>query len=154
MRKTKIRGMNRKIKTFQYLLVEATNDFPTRFINNYFVFKMPTSETVMQTLNAKTINDVVQLIHQCASKLRLQKPDDSFKIIVLIFPNMMWRSEIIVFEHEIAMHDFIDTHLYTGSWREKKAIEQKGTCSEWQQRLLIETTEGYGSQPIYLIQEK
>ena len=80
--------------------------------------------------------------------LKHLKSKATYKIVVLLFPENMWRSELIIFEHDLAYQEFFTTHIHTGFWLEEKTSLQRVSHSNWIQKSFIEITEEEHSQTI------
>ena len=134
----KVRGKKRKLRVLKQRLTEATRAFPKTFYNEVYSIKLPASQAFMEGLPQKGMDLIGSYLLNAATTLKHLKPHNAYKIVVLLFPNNMWYSEIIVFEHEQADNDFFTRQIETGDWREQQT-EQSLTYSHWTQQRLIES---------------
>ena len=148
MRKRKIRGKKRQLRMIEQRLQDATSVFPNVFYSGLYSIKLPANQAFIEELNQKGVASIANYFKDCAMVLKHLKPNAAYKIVVLLFPENMWRSELMIFEHELAYREFFDKHLYTGFWRERIANNHALAYSHWTQKLFIESTEEEGDQPI------
>ena len=53
------------------------------------------------------------MMEHCAINLMNEK----YKVAMLIFPQNMWYSQLLVFRDEAVEHEFIDRQITTGNWQ-------------------------------------
>lgn len=136
----KIRGKKRKLHMLGQRLVEATSEFPLTFYNEVHVIKLPTSQALIESVRPKESAQIARFLLNSAAALLQRKPHDAYKIAVLLFPEDMWHSQIIVFEHSRIQHDFLTGKLATGDWREERVTE-KVSYSHWGTRQFTDVKE-------------
>lgn len=118
----KVRGKKRKLRMIEQRLVEATSVFPQTFYNEVHVMKLPASQVFIEALRPKESAHIARFLLNSATSLLQQKPHDAYKLVVLLFPQQMWYSQIIVFEHRQTYDDFFTRQIRAGSWREEQVI--------------------------------
>ena len=148
MRERKLRGKKRQLRMIEQRLKDATSVFPSVFYNGLYSMKLPANQAFIEELNQKGVASIANYFRDCAMTLKHLKPNAAYKIVVLLFPENMWRSEMMIFEHELTYREFFATHLYTGFWRERIANNHALAYSHWTQKLFIESTEEEGNQTI------
>lgn len=136
----KIRGKKRKLHMLGQRLSEATSEFPLTFYIEMHVIKLPTSQALIESLRPKESAQIARFLLNSAAALLQRKPNDAYKIVVLLFPQKMWYSQFIVFEHCRVQHDFLTGKLATGDWREERVTE-KVSYSHWVTRRFIDVEE-------------
>lgn len=114
----KVRGKKRKLRLLKNRLTEATCAFPSTFYNEMYSIKLPASQAFIEGLSRKGLNLVERYLLDAAITLKQLKTHNVYKIVVLVFPNNMWYSEIIIFEHGQACRDFFTRQVETGNWYE------------------------------------
>lgn len=134
----KVRGKKRKLRVLKQRLTEATLAFPKTFYNEVYSIKLPASQAFIEVLSQKGVDLIGSYLLNAATTLKYLKPHNAYKIVVLLFPNNIWYSEIIVFEHEQAYNDFFARKIQTGDWREQQT-EELLTYSHWTQQRFIES---------------
>ncbi|MBD8036317.1 DUF3916 domain-containing protein [Solibacillus sp. A46] len=136
----KVRGKKRKLCMIEQRLIEATRVFPQTYYNELHVMKLPASQAFIEALRPKESASIARFLLNSATALLQQKPHDTYKIVVLLFPQQMWYSQIIVFEYGQAYDEFFTRQIATGSWREEKATFPV-SYSHWVGRQFIEEDE-------------
>lgn len=116
----KVRGKKRKLQMIEQRLAEATSSFPETFYNHKYVWKLPASQDFVEGLKRKERAAITRFLESCAASLIERKPNEAFKVAILLFPQNMWYSQIIVFENIEVQHDFITDHVVTDHWIELK----------------------------------
>ena len=112
----KVRGKNRMLQMIEQRLAEATSSFPETFYNHKYVWKLPASQDFVEGLKRKERAAITRFLESCAASLIERKPNEAFKVAILLFPQNMWYSQIIVFENIEVQHDFITDYVVTGHW--------------------------------------
>ena len=148
MRKRKLRGKKRQLRMIEQRLKDAASVFPNVFYDGLYSMKLPANQAFIEDLNQKGVASIATFFMDCAKTLKHLKPNAAYKIVVLLFPENMWRSELMIFEHELAYRAFFATHLYTGFWRESIATDHVLVYSHWKQKLFIESTEEEGDRTV------
>ena len=148
MRKRKLRGKKRQLRMIEQRLKDATSVFPNVFYSGLYSIKLPANQAFIEKLHQKEVASIANYFMDCAMTLKHLKPNAAYKIVVLLFPENMWRSELMIFEHELIYREFFATHLYTGFWCERIATDHALAYSHWTQKLFIESTEEEGNQTI------
>lgn len=133
----KIRGKKRQLRAIEKRINEGTRVFPDTFYNEIYSLKLPASQTLIEALRPKDVDLIGLYLLNGATALLQLKPQKEYKIAVLLFPNNMWYSEIIVFEHAQVYRDFFTRQIETGFWCEEQT-SQSLTYSHWTQRRFIE----------------
>lgn len=133
----KVRGKKRKLYMIEQRLIEATHVFPQTYYNELHIMKLPASQDFIEALRPKESAIIERFLLNSATALLQEKPHDAYKIVVLLFPQQMWYSQIIVFEHGQAYDEFFTRQIVTGSWREEKATFPV-SYSHWIGRQFIE----------------
>lgn len=113
----KLRGKKRKLKMIERRLMEAAATFPQIFTNDMYVWKLPASQAFVEGLKRKESAVITRFLESCAASLIEQKSNEAFKVAMLIFPQNMWYSQIIVFNNNSIQDDFIYSHVATGHWQ-------------------------------------
>lgn len=129
----KVRGKKRKLRMIEQRLIEATIGFPQTFYNEVHVVKLPASQTFIEALRPRESARIARFLLECANALFQQKLNFAYKIVVLLFPNDMWYSQVVLFEHRCVQDDFFTGKLATGDWREEQVTE-KVSSSHWSVR--------------------
>lgn len=119
----KVRGKKRKLRVLQKRLTEAACAFPSTFYNEIYSIKLPASQAFIESLSQKGLKLVESYLLDAATTLKQLKPQHTYKIVVLVFPNNMWYSEIIIFDNEQADSDFFTRQVETGVWYEQQKRE-------------------------------
>ena len=148
MRTRKLRGTKRQLQMIEKRLKETTSIFPNKFFDGLYAIKLPANQAFIEGLNQKGVASIRNYFLDCAMTLKHLKPNAAYKIVVLLFPENMWRSELIIFEHELAYQEFFTTHIHTGFWLEEKTSLQGLVHSHWIQKSFIESTEEEHNQTI------
>ena len=133
----KARGKKRKLRMIEQRLIEATNGFPQTFYNEVHVVKLPASQAFTEALRPRESARIARFLLDRANVLLQQKPHDDYKIVVLLFPNDMWYSQVVLFEHRCVQDDFFTGKLATGDWHEEQVTE-KLSSSHWSVRQFTE----------------
>lgn len=136
----KVRGKKRKLCMIEQRLIEATRVFPQTYFNELHVMKLPASQAFIKALRPKESTSIARFLLNSATALLQQKPHDAYKNVVLVFPQQMWYSQIIVFEHGQTYDEFFTRQITKGSWREEKATFPL-SYSHWIGRQFIEENE-------------
>lgn len=113
----KLRGKKRKLKMIERRLIEATNVFPQTFYNDMHVWKLPASQTFIEGLKLKESEFIQRIVEGCATSVIERKPDEALRIAMLIFPQNMWYSQIIVFKNTDIENNFFERQVLTGHWQ-------------------------------------
>ena len=148
MRKRKLRGKKRHLRMIEQRLKETTSIFPNKFYDGLFAMKLPANQSFIERLNQKGVASIRNYFMDGAMTLKHLKPNAAYKIVVLLFPENMWRSELIIFVHELAYQEFFTTHIHTGFWLEEKTSLQGVLHSHWIQKSFIESIEEEHNQTI------
>ena len=109
MRKRKMRGIKRKARLLENNIHQMTEQFPQEFNwQGYWNLRLPTSQDFIESTGgvkqacAKTLVSRLQhLVHN--------KPLDQSdaRVILLLKPRDMWYSEIIVFQNDTILKEFL-----------------------------------------------
>ena len=109
MKKKKMRGIKRKVRVLESNIYQMTERFPQEFNwTGYWNLRLPASQ--------EFIESTVRVKQACAKTLvsRLQhlvhnKPIDQLhaRVILLLKPRDMWYSEIIVFQNDTILKEFL-----------------------------------------------
>lgn len=109
MRKKKIRGIKRKARLLENNIYHMTEQFPKEFNwNGYLNLRLPTSQDFIESTGrvkqvcAQTL--VSRLKHLVDNK-PLDKSDT--RVILILKPKDMWYSEIIIFQNDKILKDFL-----------------------------------------------
>lgn len=144
----KLRGKKRKLKMIEQRLIKATAIFPQIDYNGMYVWKLPASQAFVEGLKRKECAVISRYLEHSAISLIKQKPNKAFKVAVLLFPEDMWHSQIMVFENGEIQDDFIKGHLSTGHWIEQH-IQDEGVKDCWVIKPLTD-----GRQMVFLYIER
>lgn len=108
-REAKVRGMRRKINQMTERVEEMTSTFPTTFINGYWNRKVPIGQPVLYSKRFKKRGKrvIVETLMDGAIRLKQIRPDESYRIVVLLDIPTHWSSEIIVFQNDATYRDFM-----------------------------------------------
>lgn len=108
-RERKIRGMRRKLRKMVEHVEETTSTFPTTFINGYWNSKVPIGQPILFSKRFKMRGKrlVVDTLLDGAIRLKRLRPNEVYRIVVLLDVPSLWSSEIIVFETDEAYRDFL-----------------------------------------------
>lgn len=109
----KLRGKKRQFNALTHRLKEMTATYPQALTNDMHVWKLPTSQRFMERLKPKECAEVQRMMEHCAINLMNEK----YKVAMLIFPQNMWYSQLLVFRDEAVEHEFIDRQITTGNWQ-------------------------------------
>ena len=121
----KVRGKKRKLKMIEQRLSAATGSFPETFYNNMYVWKLPASQSFIEGLKPKESAVITRSLESCTASLIEKKPNETFKVVTLIFPEDMWNSQIIIFENSEIQIDFFNGHLAKGHWIEQHMTDER-----------------------------
>ena len=106
MHKRKLRGKKRRLRMIEQRLKDATSVFPNVFYGGLYSIKLPANQAFIEELNQKGVASIANYFMGCAMALKHLKPNAAYKIVVLLFPENMWRSELMIFEHELIYREF------------------------------------------------
>lgn len=132
MRRSKLRGARRKLRNLEKHLMNATNDFPSSFYEGIYSYKLPTSQQFIDALDSKGKTRITHYLIERAMFLKMIKPEAAHKIVILLFPQNFWHSQIVIFENADILKYFFDRQNPWQVWREvKKASRQPIISIDW-----------------------
>ncbi|BCB03989.1 DUF3916 domain-containing protein [Bacillus sp. KH172YL63] len=110
MRKTKIRGLKRKINAVISRIHTDTEDFPTTFHQGYWHLPLPVAYDFITSPNTplKVKKRCVQTLVDRAVHLMETQPNDgnNYRVVVGFDPPSLWGAQIIVFQGDSYYGDF------------------------------------------------
>ena len=135
-----LRGAKRKLRNIEKQLINRTTDFPSNFYYGVHGIKLPANQDFVNGLNSKGKKKITQFLMATATSLIEKKLNPSYKVVILLFPNNFWRSEIIIFENDFIFKDFFHRTNPWQVWREVKKKEyQKLANINWDIKVYEET---------------
>ncbi|WP_214823524.1 DUF3916 domain-containing protein [Exiguobacterium sp. s28] len=105
----KIRGMRRKLYQMVDHVEGTTSSFPTTFVKGYWNSKVPIGQPVLFSRRFKLRGKrlVIDTLLDGAIRLKHLRPDEAYRIVVLLDIPTLWSSEIIVFQSDAAYRAFL-----------------------------------------------
>lgn len=124
-RERKIRGMRRKLRKMVEHVEETTATFPTTFINGYWNSKVPIGQPILFSKRFKMRGKrlVVDSLLDGAIRLKHLRPDETYRIVVLLDVPTLWSSELIVFKTDAAYRNFLLNQDWTLGSMEREVNE-------------------------------
>lgn len=88
---------------------ETTATFPTTFINGYWNSKVPIGQPILfsKLFKMRGKRLVVNTLLDGAIRLKHLRPDETYRIVVLLDVPTLWSSELIVFKTDAAYRNFL-----------------------------------------------
>ena len=146
MRRSKNRGTKRKLRKIEQHLIDATNAFPMHLYEGIYSIKLPANRQFIERLNQKGLKCISSYLMDCALNLKQMKPSAAHKIVILLFPENYWRSELIIFQNEAVYKDFFDRHSTWGFWREIKNPTESFASIHWKRKMYVENIDDEDEQ--------
>ncbi|PGD10124.1 group-specific protein [Bacillus wiedmannii] len=121
MREKKIRGMKRKTNTMIKRIEEHTKTFPSAFYNDeYWYMLLPVSQSFINSckIPRKVKRLCIQTLLNQANHLIKIKPSDihTYRVVILISIENLWRSQIIVFKNDDYFQNFPNRNNEFQTW--------------------------------------
>ncbi|PEJ07315.1 DUF3916 domain-containing protein [Bacillus wiedmannii] len=121
MREKKIRGMKRKTNTMIQGIEEHTKTFPSAFYDDeYWYMPLPVSQAFINSCKTprKVKRLCIQTLLNQAQHLIKMKPIDThtYRVVVLISIENLWRSQIIVFKNDDYFQNFFNRNNEFQKW--------------------------------------
>lgn len=141
MNKKYTRGAKRKLRNIEQNLIHMTKDFPKNFYYGVYAFKLPANQQFVRALDNKAKKRITSCLIDRATHLRNNKPQQCYKVTILLYPQYFWRSEIVNFENEEVFRDFFNRQNHGQVWREVKKSTHQIVSIDWDIKTFEESIE-------------
>ncbi|MFN3634025.1 DUF3916 domain-containing protein [Exiguobacterium profundum] len=117
-RRTKIRGVRRRLKRLRMYVNEQTHSFPTTFHNGYWHNKIPIDQPFLLSVeeNSRIQKAIIEAMVEGSSRLARLREDERYRVVVLLDLPTLWQSELLVFESDARLKAFMERETPEQMW--------------------------------------
>jgi len=117
-RRTKVRGVRRKLKRLRLYIAEQTPSFPTTFHDGYWHSKIPIDQSVLLSIekDSRIQQAVIEAMLEGGARLVRLREQESCRVVVLIDLPSLWQSELLVFESDARLKVFMERDTSEQTW--------------------------------------